>query len=107
MTSLINQANIEPIGLPLVEEKNQYADQVLDDVDERSQDFATLEDQEEKPIQIFDTPFAEDEEQEEPQPQPKVEDASSQARRSPRQLQAIIAEQTLQNDQKEPFGDNP
>jgi len=50
MTSLINQAKIEPISLPPIEEQNQYADQVLDDVDERSQDFASFEDQREKPI---------------------------------------------------------
>jgi hypothetical protein len=57
MTSLINQAKAEP-NLPPTAQKNQYADQVLDDVDERSQDFASVEeDQQDKPVKIFDTPF--------------------------------------------------
>lgn len=50
MNSLINQVKIEPISIPTAEDKNQYADQVLDDVDERSQDFASFEDQGEKPV---------------------------------------------------------
>ena len=62
MTSLSNQAKIEP-NLPRTAQKNQYADQVLDDVDERSQDFASVElsveeDQGDEPVQIFGTPFA-------------------------------------------------